>query len=74
MPIERPSRGALVPAAGSTVTTRGKYTTTWSYRDGYVATSDPRVAGIMAIGFACLGLAALVEAFWQPPQTCSYET
>lgn len=75
MPIDRPSRSALIPAAGSAVTTRGdKYTTTWNHRDGYVTTSDPRIAGIMAIGVACLGLAALVEAFWQPPQLYSCET
>lgn len=63
--VERSSRFALVPAAGSTTTpvARGHYTTIWSYRDGYVATTDPAVAGVVAVGAVCLGVAALVHAF-----------
>lgn len=71
MPIlERPSRNALVlSAAGSTVTTvaPGNYTTTWSYRDGFVSTTDPTIASLSAVGFAAWGLAALVEALSARP-------
>lgn len=56
------SRVAHVSAAGSTAIARGHYTTVWDYRRGYVATTDPDVAGLVAVGAVCLGVAALVHA------------
>jgi hypothetical protein len=56
------SRVALRSAAGSTVraVTQPKYTTIWDYREGYVATTDPDVAGAIAVGAMFVGVVALI--------------
>ena len=61
--VKGTSRVAPVSAAGSTVKTiaRGNYTTIWNYREGYVATTDPDIAGLIAVGVACVGVAALIR-------------
>jgi hypothetical protein len=41
---------------------RGEYTTRWDYRRGYIATTSPVVAGLIGIGAACVGVAALICA------------
>lgn len=64
--VKGTSRVAHRSAVGSTAKAKivapAKYTTVWNYRAGYVATTDPDVAGMIAIGAICLGVAALVRA------------
>lgn len=56
------SRVAHVSAVGSTAIARGQYTTVWDYRRGYIATTDPSMAGLVAVGAICVGVAALAHA------------
>jgi hypothetical protein len=37
-------------------------TTIWNYREGYVTTTDPGVAGMIGIAAACVGVATLIWA------------
>lgn len=62
--VDKTSRVALAPAAGSTanVIGRGNYTTILNYRDGYLETTDPNLAGMLAFGAACVGVATLLRA------------
>jgi hypothetical protein len=77
MPIVKgTSRIALGSAVGSATTAmaRGEYTTLWNYREGYVATTDPDIAGMIAVGAVCVGVAAFIWAArpTTPPQGYGY--
>lgn len=73
---EGTSRIALGSAVGSATTAmaRGEYTTLWNYREGYVVTTDPDIARMIAIGAVCMGVAAFIWAARPtiPPQGCGY--
>lgn len=62
MPIARDtSRFALRPATNPTVTAASNrsYTTFWNYREGWAATTDPKLSKIM-VGVACVSAAVSV--------------